>query len=404
MSLERGTVLGHYEIVPLVGRGGMGEVYKARDTRLGRFVAIKYRPWACGSCRRPASVRGGVPAYGDARSSAASAPFTTSAAPSGSLYLVMEFLEGQSLADRSRHGPLARSEALGYAIEIADAVHHAHRHGVIHRDLKPANVFITSSGIKVLDFGLAKLRHRTRFRPRRWPRSLPLPIPRAMESVAGTPDISRLNGSKDIRPTCAAMSSDSARSSTKWRRGVAPSRRRVKPPLIAAILASDPPPLPPGSPAMDVDWIIRRCLCRNPEDRWQSLGDVAATLKWTARGSGAIPESSPADHRRTRAPMLLAAALLIPAVVIVAFLTRPPREVSVNFPVAVSVLPPPGGAFTGTQSSVDAAQLAISPDGRRLAFVASGPSGVSQIWVRPLDDRCDGPARYRGSNVAVLVA
>ena len=135
--------------------------------------------------------------------------------------------------------------------------------------------------------------------------------------------------------------------------------------VIAAILASDPPPLPPGSPAMDVEWIIRRCLCRNPEDRWQSLGDVAATLKWTARGSGAIPESSPADHRRTRAPMLLAAALLIPAVVMVAFLTRPPREVSVNFPVAVSVLPPPGGAFTGTQSSVDAAQLAISPDGRR---------------------------------------
>ena len=229
MSLERGTILGHYEIVALVGRGGMGEVYKARDTRLGRFVAIKVIVPGLADradaqrrfeeeCRLTAKLdHPRICAVHDVGRS------------DRLLYLVMEFLEGQSLADRINHGPLARSEVLGYAIEIANAVDYAHRHGVIHRDLKPANVFITSSGIKVLDFGLAKLRQPDALPTSDVAAELTAPDPTGHGAVAGTPYISRLNGSKDIRPTCAAMSSGSVPSSTKWRRGVAPSRRRIKP-------------------------------------------------------------------------------------------------------------------------------------------------------------------------------
>ena len=190
MSLERGTVLGHYGIVALVGRGGMGEVYKARDTRLGRFVAIKVIVPGLADradaqrrfeeeCRLTAKLdHPRICAVHDVGRS------------DRLLYLVMEFLEGQSLADRIGHGPLARSEVLGYAIEIADAVDYAHRHGVIHRDLKPANVFITSSGIKVLDFGLAKLRQPDALPTSEVAAELTAPDPTGHGTVAGTPYLS----------------------------------------------------------------------------------------------------------------------------------------------------------------------------------------------------------------------
>ncbi len=384
----------------------MGEVYKARDTRLGRFVAIKVIVPGLADradaqrrfeeeCRLTANLdHPRICAVHDVGRS------------ERLLYLVMEFLEGQSLADRIGHGPLARSEVLGYAIEIADAVDYAHRHGVIHRDLKPANVFITSSGIKVLDFGLAKLRQPDALPTSDVAAELTAPDPSGHGTVAGTPyylSPERLEGHPaDMRSDVFGFGTILYEMTAGRRAFQAPSQAAV----IAAILSSDPPPLPPGSPAMDVEWIIRRCLCRNPEDRWQSLGDVAATLKWTARGSGAIPESPPADHRRTRAPMLLAAGLLIPGCRARWRSSRDPGATDpVNFPVAVSVLPPPGGAFTGTQSSVDAAQLAISPDGRRARIRRlRRERRLANLGSSTRCNRCDGPARYRGRHVAVLVA
>jgi eukaryotic-like serine/threonine-protein kinase len=385
VALDRGTLLGHYEITALIGRGGMGEVYKARDTRLGRFVAIKViNPELAdrADAQRRFEEECRVTATLDHPRICA----VHDVGRAGSLlYLVMEFLEGQSLHAKLAHGPLARSEVLGYAIEIADAVDYAHRRGVIHRDLKPANVFITPSGVKVLDFGLAKLRQADMLPTSDVAGEVTAPARTTDVFVSGTPYYlppERLDGMpadqrSDVYGFGAILYEMAAR-----RRPFEGSSSAT---VIAAILTTDPPPVPPDSTASDVEWIVRRCLCKNPEDRWQSLGDVSATLKWTARASGGLTASSGAATRQARAPRLVAAGLLIPAVLAVAFLVRPRRAESVKLPVAASVLPPPGGAFTGTQSSVDAAQLALSPDGRQLAFVASGASGVSQIWVRPID-------------------
>jgi Tol biopolymer transport system component len=385
VALDRGTLLGHYEITALIGRGGMGEVYKAMDTRLGRFVAIKIINPELAD-RADAQRRFEEECRVTARLDHPRICAVHDVGRAGSLlYLVMEYLEGQSLHARLAHGPLPRAEVLGYAIEIADAVDFAHRHGIIHRDLKPANVFITRSGVKVLDFGLAKLRQADMQGTSDMAGELTAPARTSELFVSGTPYYlppERLDGKpadqrSDVYGFGAILYEMVAR-----RRPFEGSSSAT---VIAAILTTDPPPLPPDSTTSDVDWIVRRCLCKNPEDRWQSLGDVSATLKWTARASSGLAGASAPPTRKARAPLLVAAGLLIPAVLAVAFLARPRSAAPVSIPVAASVLPPVGGAFTGTQSSVDAAQLALSPDGRQLAFVASGASGVSQIWIRPID-------------------
>lgn len=387
MTLDGGTLLGHYEITALIGRGGMGEVYKARDTRLGRFVAIKVILPALAEradvqrrfedeCRVTATLdHPRICAVHDV------------GRQSGLLYLVMELLEGESLDAKTARGPLPRPELLGYAIEIADAVHHAHRHGVIHRDLKPANVFITASGVKVLDFGLAKLRQADSPPTSDVAGEHTAPARTREGAMLGTtlylpPE--RLEGKPaDERSDVFGFGTILYEMAAGLRAFDGPSPAAV----IAAILKTDPPPLPPGRATMDLDWIVRRCLCKNPGDRWQSLGDVSATLKWIARTTGR-PAVEPASASiREKAPLIVIASLLVIALAAAWFLAanRARAADATNATVAFTILPPPGGAFTPTASSVGSAQLAVSPDGRDLAFVASGPNRVSQIWIRPLD-------------------
>jgi serine/threonine protein kinase len=158
MNLATGTKLGPYEIISPLGAGGMGEVYRARDTRLDRTVAVKILPQSVSSNpeRRQRFDR-------EARAiSSLSHPHICAlydvGQQNGIDYLVMEYIEGESLADRLKKGPLPLNQALCYAIQIADALDKAHRAGIVHRDLKPANIMLTRTGAKLLDFGLAKLR------------------------------------------------------------------------------------------------------------------------------------------------------------------------------------------------------------------------------------------------------
>src|SRR5207249_1948795 len=156
MTLAQGTRLGPYEILAPVGAGGMGEVYRARDTRLERTVAVKVLP---AHLSRSEEIRQRFEREARAISSL-SHPHICAlydvGNQDGTEYLVMEFLEGETLTDRLSRGPLPSEQVLRYGIEIADALDRAHRQGIVHRDLKPGNVMLTKSGVKLLDFGLAK--------------------------------------------------------------------------------------------------------------------------------------------------------------------------------------------------------------------------------------------------------
>jgi serine/threonine protein kinase/Tol biopolymer transport system component len=382
--LEPGAVLGHYEIVALVGRGGMGDVYKARDTRLGRFVAVKVitaeladrddaRRRFEEECRLTATLdHPRICTVHDVGSQG------------GVLYLVMEFLDGTSLAQKMARGPLSRLQVVGYAIEIAGAIHYAHRRGVIHRDLKPANVFITSAGVKVLDFGIATLRHADA------PVSSVAAAERtaaprtAQGSVFGTPHYfppERLEGKPaDHRSDVFGFGAILYEMATGRRAFDAPTPAG----RIAAILTAEPAPVPVESELADLNWVLKRCLAKDPDERWQSLGDVEATLKSMARTPGRTADPT-AVASTGRTVLAVFAFLVALAVAAVAFGVYRARDLhSSNAAVTFTIQPPPGGTFTLTEGSVESAQLAISPDGRDVAFVASGADGVSQIWIRAL--------------------
>ena len=389
MALGPGVRLGPYEIIAPVGTGGMGEVYRARDTRLGRIVAIKVIGAAYGG--HPEMRRR---FEGEARLAARldhpriGAVFDVGH-EDGLDYFVMEFIEGATLADRIAQRRLPFAEMIGYAIEIAAALAYAHGRGVEHRDLKPGNVLLTPSGVKVIDFGLATLRKRERppSDPIAVMKTAPLPSiePGSVPGTAGYLPPERLQGlPADHRSDIFAF-------------GVvlyemAAGRRAFDGPtpadIVAAILTAEPAPIAGQEPGLaDIDWVIRRCLKKAPDERWQSMADVEAVLKRIATTSSR-PRLSDAHTAVSFGPRFVSAAIVVAVAVggLALLASRgstpaaaPPRT------VALSVPPPPGSRFTPTESSVQSPQLAVSPDGRYLAFVATGVDGVSQIWLRPLD-------------------
>ena len=225
MALERGTKLGPYQIESPIGAGGMGEVYKATDTRLERTVAIKVLPAHVASDpeRRSRFER-------EAKTVAALShphicPVFDVGSEDGTDFLVMEYLEGETLADRLGKGALPLDQALKYAIEIADALDKAHRQGVTHRDLKPANIMLTKAGAKLLDFGLAKLKPTgRRVTPRRgWTTPSPSKGPFLAPSSTWPP-----SSWKATRRTIGPTSGRSAASSTRWSRARRRSRGRAR--------------------------------------------------------------------------------------------------------------------------------------------------------------------------------
>ncbi|HYM12173.1 MAG TPA: serine/threonine-protein kinase, partial [Bryobacterales bacterium] len=301
MRLSAGTRLGPYEIVAPIGAGGMGEVYRARDTRLDRIVAVKVL--AEDVAKRP-ELRQRFEREARAISSL-NHPHICSlydvGQQDGQDYLVMEFLEGETLAARLAKSPLPMDQLLRFAVQVSAALGDAHRQGVFHRDLKPGNVMLTKTGVKLLDFGLAKLRAPERAGPLDGLTTeasqqktltaegvifgtLQYMAPEQLEGK-------EIDGRTDIFSFGAVLYE-----MTTGRKAFAGDSSAS---LIAAILSSNPPPISnfapvaghPESPALDR--VIRKCLAKLPDDRWQTASDLRSELEWIGEtGSVHAPASA----------------------------------------------------------------------------------------------------------------
>ncbi len=378
MSLSPGSRLGPYEILSPIGAGGMGEVYKARDTRLDRTVAIKVLPAHLSS-----STESRQRFEREAKTiSQLSHPHICALYDVGSEgeaeYLVMEYLEGETLTDRLGRGRLPNEQLLRHAVEIAEALDAAHRQGIVHRDLKPGNVMLTKSGVKLLDFGLAKA-----IAPPTPAGSLTaLPTQQGLTevgSILGTfqymaPE--QLEGKEaDGRTDIFAFGAVLYEMATGQKAFSGKSQAS----LIAAILEHDPPSISAMQPLVPpaLDRVVKTCLAKEPDDRWQTAHDLKAELKWIAEAGSQAGVVAPVVARRKSRERIawgvagLAAA--IAALLAVGYVRRAPRPM----PLVRALLPLPEKLFL-----VD---MALSSDGRRLAFSASKPGGQPSLFIRDLD-------------------
>jgi eukaryotic-like serine/threonine-protein kinase len=372
MTLPSGTRFGPYEILNLVGAGGMGEVYRARDTRLDRTVAIKVLQ----SRLADATLRQRFER--EARSiSSLDHPHICALYDVGqhedTAFLVMQYLEGETLATRLARAPLPLDLALKHAVEIADALDEAHRRGIVHRDLKPGNVMMTKGGAKLLDFGLAK--------PQRVP-----PPAESMTVSAPATAVGTLLGTLQYMAPEQLEGRDADARSDIWAFGCvlfemltgrAAFAAGSQAGVIAAILEREPPSFPSSR---ELQHVVGRCLQKDPDQRWQSARDLRLELEWAA---GAPPAEHPptAVVRRAR-ERLLAMALAISAIIVAALAAtmlwkEPSRTTAGWFDVRL-----PQNVSFGNWSDAPI----LSPDGHYVAFAASD-AGVRRLIVRRLDDR-----------------
>ena len=379
--LNVGTRVGPYEIVALVGSGGMGEVYRARDAKLGRDVALKVLPEAfardaerMARFQREAKVLASLNHPNIATIHGLEDSGATHA-------LVMELVEGPTLADRIRTGPIPIDEALRIAKQICEALEYAHERGIVHRDLKPANVKVTNDdAVKVLDFGLAKA----------------LEADASSIDIANSPTVSRMATQAGVLlGTAAYMSPEQAKGKAVDRRadiwafgcvlyeiltGQMAFRGESVTDTLAAVIKEEPDwsQLPAATPVR-VRVLLQRCLQKDPKQRLRDIGDARISLDEVLAGA---PEPAPAGATRIPAPLWrralpwVVAAILAAALAFVHFREKPsaPADlVRFEIPVPEKVALAASGAF------------ALSPDGRQLAFFAAGPDGVQRIWIRALD-------------------
>lgn len=378
MTMQVGTQLGSLELTALLGKGGMGEVYRARDAKLKRDVAVKILPPEFSRdpdratrFQREAEVLASlnhpnIAAIYDVQEAA------------GSRFLVLELVEGDTLAERIRRGPIPLDEALHIANSISEAIEAAHEKGVIHRDLKPANVKITPDGtVKVLDFGLAKAFSSNS------PGSDPSGSPTL--SAVGT-----LQGT--ILGTAAYMSPEQAKGkpadkrSDIWAFGVVlyemvTGRRlftgETPTETLAAVMMKEPEwnALPADTPPR-IRALLRRCLLKEPHRRAQAIHDVRIDIDEALNGLAAA--GAPKIRAQTREK--IAWSLLAVAVILLAVLATPAiRHAGESVPDA----PPEMRTEIVTPPTDDPVSFALSPDGQQLVFAASGAAGA-QLWLRPL--------------------
>jgi eukaryotic-like serine/threonine-protein kinase len=381
MSLSAGTILGHYEIVAPLGTGGMGEVYRANDRRLDRIVAIKILP--ANIAADPASKQ---------RFEREAKTISSLNHPNicvlhdighqdGVDYIVMECVEGETLAKRLEKGPLPLDQTLKYAAQIADALDKAHRNGIVHRDLKPGNIMLTPSGAKLLDFGLAK-------------QTTPLATLATMTSASPNSPITQqgtivgtfqymspeqvqgleLDGRSDIFSLGAVL--------YEMLTGKRAFQGKTQLSVASAILESEPVPLNAIKPLTPVslDHAIRRSLTKDRDDRWQTARDFSSELKWIGESSGRAPISATGSSMvSTKSPArwlswllygLLAAAL-----------------------VAVVILW--SGGKNNSQPNYFYAQLpftvqsmAVAPDGHTIATIGKlEPEHAKTLWLYEVGSR-----------------
>jgi len=365
----------------------MGEVYRARDSRLGRDVAIKVLPQHLAAT---AELRQRFEREARAISSLNHPNICTLhdiGQQDGVDFLVMEHIEGETLAARLEKGPLPTPDVLRYAAEVADALDKAHRQGMVHRDLKPGNIMLTRTGAKILDFGLARVM-----------------VPAAPAGAGGLPGSAMLSQTPTMTTplTAAGMlvgtfqymapeqleGREADARSDIWAFGatvyeMATGRKAFEghsqASLIASILKEQPrriaevqPLTPPG-----LDRLVERCLAKDPEDRWQSARDLAHELEWIARAGSQAGVPAPVTARRRSRERLLAVVAAVSTVGVLALaavlvLRTPARPEVVRF----EIRPP------STIQYQDAPR--ISPDGRTLAYSATDSTGTNRVWLRPL--------------------
>lgn len=384
MALTPGTRLGPYVIEAAAGAGGMGEVYKAKDTRLDRIVAIKVLP------------------HGVADNPDVKARFDREAKTISSLnhpnicilhdvghedgidYLVMEYIEGQTLAERLEDGPIPNHELFRIGIQIADALDKAHRQGLVHRDLKPGNVMLTREGAKLLDFGLAKLQMEQG----------------GVDEVSQVTRTTPLTGEGTIVGTLQYMSPEQLEGGEADARSdifalgcvlyeMAAGRPAFtgsgRASLIASIMKDLPQPISqiqPMSPPM-LERAVMQCIEKDPEHRWQSAGDLKRSLQWIAEGGSQAGIPKPVTQRRKNREKLLWAATAVFGIVaialaVMAFIQPAPQPQLVQSDISLPA--------EAAMDNLAGGSLAISPDGEKVAFVATDSTdGATKLWVRSLN-------------------
>ena len=361
MSLAPGTRLGPYEIVAPVGAGGMGEVYRARDTRIDRTVAIKVLP-SDASASPEAAARFEREARAIARFSH---PHICQLHDLGvedqTAFLVMELIDGETLAVRLAKGALPFEDVRRYGIAIADALDAAHRAGIVHRDLKPGNIMLPRSGLKLLDFGLAKGRD-------------------VAADATLTPTLAPITSRGAVAGTVAYMAPEVLEGQPADERSdvyslgsvlyeMATGRRYYNDSSQAVV------------PEM-LERIVRGCLARDPEERWQSARDVRLQLASLPAADSVPVVGAPQRWGLTAGRAGWAVAVLAAGVATVSLIrSREPAE-SAGMPAIRFAVPPPrGGAF---YDNVENAPIAVAPDGSQLAFSAIDSDRALRIWIRPM--------------------
>ena len=408
MPLNNGTKLGPYEIIAPLGAGGMGEVYRARDTRLGRDVAVKVLPQHLSDSPE---VRARFEREAKTISSLNHPNICTLfdvGHDGGQDFLVMELVEGETLAQRLTKGALSATEVLKLGAQIADALDRAHRAGVIHRDLKPGNVMLARSGAKLMDFGLS--RRASEGGPGLAGGGSGATLAMTQSPTAAAP----LTAEGTILGTFQYMAPEQLEGreadvrSDVWALGcvlfeMASGRRafdgKSQASMIGSIMTSEPPPIssvaPMAPPALDD--LVRTCLAKDPDERWQSAGDLRRELqRIQGSQSGSAVAVAAMRRRKSNAGALgwiVAGAVAVAAVV---YTLGPWSSRTGPSPLVSFSIDAPAGTIMNTPAEAE-----WSPDGRMLAFTVSDSGGVSHLFVRRLDqleareiagtDRCSLP-------------
>ncbi len=399
LALSSGTKLGPYEIIGAAGAGGMGEVYRAHDTRLDRTVAIKVLPSHLSSNPhlKERFER-------EARSiSKLNHPHICVLHDIGQQdgvdYLVMEYIEGETLGQRLEKGPLPLEQVLKIGIEIADALDKAHRQGIIHRDLKPGNIMLTKSGAKLMDFGLAKPAAAalvvagsaggalTPSSPTSPTASLARPVSplTAAGTIVGTfqymaPEVvqgQEADGRSDVFSFgCVLYEMATGKRAFEGKSQIS---------VLAAILEKEPEPIsklhPTAPPALE--WVVKTCLAKDPEERWQAAHDVAIQLKYVSQSStqlaAAVSAVKPRRKHDRMAWITAALAGVAALVLAISYYTVATRPGPV---IRATILPAEKAVFDFTGDYGGPPEL--SPDGRYLVFAAHPTDGQRALWIRAL--------------------
>src|SRR6202140_2288523 len=397
MALSSGTKLGPYEIQSPLGAGGMGEVYRALDTRLDRTVAIKVLASHLSSSPE---LKQRMEREGRAISSL-NHPHICHlydiGSQDGTDYLVMEFLEGETLAERLRKGAMPLNEILKIAIAVAESLAVAHRQGIVHRDLKPGNIMLTQGGAKLMDFGLAKpLGLQTTGTA-----SGTAPSFTAAATLSGPSPLSPLTSAGSIIGTIQYMSPEQIEGKEADARsdifafgavlyemvtGKRPFAGKSQISLASSILENDPEPVSAVKPLTPTafEHVVTTCLQKNPEERFQTAHDIKLELQWIAADrSGPAVAASPLSPSHFRERLGWAAAVIVAIVlgVVAGWLLYRPAQTA---PAIRTVINPPEKA-TLNLTGDGAGPPVLSPDGTSIAFAATTADGKTGLWVRPMN-------------------